>query len=222
MGDAAASTRSRHVTSVVPMEADFAIGVFDGYSATPPNVFGFGIGTCLPKILTDNHFRVRLDTPDTRLCRMVRQAGGATRSSAGLGCPSARWCSVGDCKQSGTQSLLQAVNMEFAADQLGVADKIKAHGLKGGALEDVLIAKRELTEVRHELFRAASERGVPGEALVDFMIAEPAGVLRRGASGHHFVHSMYMQHARRARRIGSQTICTTLLLSASRFRTAMP
>lgn len=90
---------------------------------------------------------------------------------------------------------MHAVDLAFAADQSGLADKIRALDLKGAALEDVLM-HYTLTEVRHELFRAAGEHCVPGEALVDFMVAEPATMLRMLPS-RHVVHSMYMQHAQR-------------------------
>lgn len=51
----------RHVTSVVPMEADFAIGVLDGHSPTPPNAFGFGIKDLLAKDIDRQPFPCGLD-----------------------------------------------------------------------------------------------------------------------------------------------------------------
>lgn len=184
----------RHVTNVVPMEANFAIGVLGGHSPTPPNVFGFGIKDMLAKDIEKQPFPPGVDLRELgyreSFVRLAERLGLLQDWDAVLlaGAPP---------KTASIQirSALQAVDLAFAADQSGVADKIRAHDLKGAALEDVLM-HYTLTEVRHELFRAASERGIPGEALVDFMVAEPASMLRMMPS-RHIVHSMYMQHAQR-------------------------
>ncbi|OBI05903.1 hypothetical protein A5715_21080 [Mycolicibacter heraklionensis] len=184
----------RHVASVVPMEADFAVGVLGGRSPTPPNVFGFGVRDMLAKNLDIAPFPRNADLRAlgyresfVRLAEefdLLQDWNALLLAGAPPGTASPE-----------IRSALHAVDLAFAADQSGLADKIRALDLKGAALEDVLM-HYTLTEVRHELFRAAGEHCVPGEALVDFMVAEPATMLRMLPS-RHVVHSMYMQHAQR-------------------------
>jgi hypothetical protein len=167
----------KHVTSVVPVEANYAIGLLGGHSPTPPNVFGFGIRDMLAKDIES--FVKLAERFDLLQGWDALLLAGAPPGTASIE----------------IRTALQAVDLAFASDQSGVADKIRALDLKGAALENVLM-HYTLTEVRHELFRAASEHGVPGEALVDFMVAEPASMLQMLPS-RHVVHSMYMQHAQR-------------------------
>lgn len=184
----------RHVTRVVPAEANFAIGVLGGHSPAPPNVFGFGVRDMLAKCIDNQPFPRGIDLRAlgyresfVKLAErfdLLQDWDALLLAGAPPGIASIE-----------IRSALRAVDLAFAADQSGVADKIKALDLKGAALEDVLM-HYTLTEVRHELFRAASEYGIPGKALVDFMVAEPACMLRMLPS-RHVVHSMYMQHAQR-------------------------
>ncbi|MFV8054621.1 hypothetical protein [Mycobacterium sp. 48b] len=184
----------RHVTSVVPMEADFAIGVLHGYTSTPPNIFGFGIRDMLARDLDEQPFPRDLDPRKLgyreSFVTLADRLSLLHRWDVFLLAGAPPW--IADRR---IRRVLLEIDLVFAADQSGVADKIKAHDLKGGELEDVLM-HYTLSEVRHELFRAASERGIPGEALVEFVIAEPASMLRMLPS-RHVVHGMYMQHAQR-------------------------
>lgn len=88
---------------------------------------------------------------------------------------------------------LTGLDDAFARDQSGVAAKVGALGVKGAQLEEAL-TQYTLLEVRHELFRAATQCGISPGALGDFMIAEPHRVLSMLPS-RQVVHSMYMQHA---------------------------
>jgi hypothetical protein len=187
----------KHVTNVVPLEADFAIGTLAGFTPARPNVFGVGIESLISKSVAQLPFPRKLD-----LRKMgYRESFVRLAESMGL---SESWDILllagmpPDAEDREIRATLQNVDAAFARDQAEVAAKIKAHGLKGAALEEAL-TQYTMIEIRHELFRAASECGVPGEALVDFMIANPEGMLRMLPS-RHVVQSMYMQHAQSQKR----------------------
>jgi len=153
----------RHVTTVVPLEADSAVGTLGGFATVQPSVFGYGIKSMLTK--------------DTNLQGVPRWFDLRTlgyRESfvelANSGGPSHAWDSLllagapPGITDPRILTALAGVDAAFAADQAQVAAKVKSLGVKGSQLEEAL-TQYTLLEVRHELFRAATECGISPEAV---------------------------------------------------------
>jgi hypothetical protein len=186
----------RHVTGVVPLEADFAIESLAGLDTPKPNVFAAGVDAILSSQIT----LPGNDIPDLRALgyrdSFVNIADGLGRSRT--------WDAVllaGPPPGSVAEGLLVAlrsVDNAFAVDQTEVATKIKSLSIRGAQLEEAL-TQYTLLEVKHELYRAAEGCGIRPDAIVDMMIRDPSAMLQILPS-RHVVHGMYMQHAQPQKR----------------------
>jgi hypothetical protein len=181
----------KHVTAVVPLEADFAVQAIAGLRPTEPNVFGHGIRAILSKSI-NLHDGLLLDLS------ALGYRDSFVKIASALG-PALRWDAIllaGPPPGSGSEELvasLKTVDDAFAVDQADVAAKIKSLSISGPQLEEAL-TQYTLLEVRHELFRAAEDCGISPELVADMMIESPAAILQALPS-RHVVHGLYMQHA---------------------------
>jgi hypothetical protein len=140
----------RHVTEVVPLEADFAIQSLGGFKSSQINVFGSGIQSLLSKSVVVQPIPQSFD---------LRELG--YRESfieiAGSGDPSRLWDALllagppPGMTSSHILAALQGVDTAFAIDQARVAAAIKALGVKGSQLEEALTQPRFNGSSQHRL-----------------------------------------------------------------------
>jgi hypothetical protein len=181
----------KHVTGVVPLEADFAVRSMAGLRPTEPNVFGHGVQAIFSKAV-NLHDGLLLDLS------ALDYRDSFVKAASALG-QALMWDAIllaGPRPGSSSEELvasLKAVDDAFAVDQADVAAKIKSLSIRGPQLEEAL-TQYALLEVRHELFRAAQDCGISPEFVADMMIERP-GAMLQALPSRHVVHGMYMQHA---------------------------
>jgi hypothetical protein len=182
----------KHVTSVVPLEADFAVRYLADIARSEPNVFGYGVRNMLANDAgvqtAPQGFSLQLLGYRASFLELAtsRDASYAWDSMLIAGPPAGT-------TDPHITATLDNVDTAFAVDQAQVAAKLKQLNVKGPLLEDALM-QYTLLEVRHEVLGAASNAGVSPEAVVDFMVKDPRRMLNLLPS-RRVVLAMYMQHA---------------------------